>query len=80
MTILKTTTLTPVRVLHVNAVRALELRDQLLEAGLIQDQDFEWEYRQAEYDNTGYEAVSPRQVEFRFRDAVLATYYQLKWA
>ena len=42
--------MTPVRILHVNAVQALELRDQLTDAGLVQDRDFEWEYRQAEYD------------------------------
>jgi len=72
----------PVRILHVSAVQALELRDQLTDAGLIMDQDFEWEYRQAEYDlNDSFKpAVTPRQVEFRFKDAVMATYYQLKWA
>jgi len=69
----------PVKILHVTVVAALELRDQLLSAGLVQNQDFEWEYRQAEYETFG-SAVSPRQVEFRFRDPVLATYYQLKWA
>jgi hypothetical protein len=71
--------MTPIVILHVNAVRALELRDQLRDAGLIQDQDFEWEYRQAEYDNFSYNAVVPRHVTFRFRDAALATYYSLKW-
>lgn len=74
--------MTPVRILHVSAVQALELRDQLLAAGLIMDRDFEWEYRQAEYDlNVLFgDAVTPRQVEFRFQDPMMATYYQLKWA
>ena len=72
--------MTPVQILHVNAVRALELRDQLLDAGLVQDQDFEWAYQQAEYDNFSYDAVVPRHVMFRFQDPRLATYYQLKWA
>lgn len=74
--------MTPVRILHVSAVQALELRDQLTDAGLVMDQDFEWEYRQAEYDlNDSFKpAVTPRQVEFRFKDPVMATYYQLKWA
>lgn len=72
----------PVRILHVNAVQALEYRDQLLDAGLVMDWDFEWEYRQAEYDpdDAFGSGVTPRQVEFRFRDPMLATYYQLKWA
>lgn len=72
--------MTPVRILHVNAVQALELRDQLTDAGLVMDRDYEWEYRQAEYDVHSLAAVTPRQVEFRFHDPVLATYYQLKWA
>jgi hypothetical protein len=74
--------MTPVRILHVNAVQALELRDQLTGAGLIMDRDFEWEYRQAEYDlnDSLAPAVTPRQVIFRFQDPKLATYYQLKWA
>jgi hypothetical protein len=72
--------MTPVVILNVNAVRALELRDQLQGSGLIQDQDFEWEYRQAEYNSDSYEAVVPRHVMFRFRDAALATFWQLKWS
>jgi hypothetical protein len=74
--------MTSVRVLHVNAVQALELRDQLTDAGLVMNRDFEWEYRQAEYDiNDSFgSAVTPRQVEFRFQDPKLATYYQIKWA
>lgn len=74
--------MTPVRILHVNAVQALELRDQLTDAGLVMDQDYEWEYRQAEYDlNDSFKpAVTPRQVIFRFQDPMLSTYYQLKWA
>jgi len=72
--------MTPIVILHVNAVRALELRDQLQNSGLIQDQDFEWEYRQAEYDNFSHNAVVPRHVKFRFRDPALATFWQLKWS
>ena len=72
--------MTPIVILNVNAVRALELRDQLQNSGLIQDQDFEWEYRQAEYDSFSYEVVVTRHVMFRFRDPVLATFWQLKWS
>jgi len=69
----------PVVVLHVNAVRALELRDQVLSHGLIQDRDFVWEYTQASYDNDGYTAVTPRQVKFKFVDPAMATFFNLKW-
>ena len=71
--------MTPVEILDVNAVQALELRDQLLVAGLVQNQDFEWAFYQAEYDNFSHDPVVPRHVSFRFQDAKLATYYQLKW-
>ena len=71
--------MTPVVIPNVNAVRALELRDQLQDSGLIQDQDFEWLYQQAEYDTFSFIAVVPRRVTFRFRDPALATFWQLKW-
>jgi hypothetical protein len=71
--------MTSIQILHVNAVQALELRDQLLDAGLVQNQDFEWAYRQAEYDNFSGSPVVPRHVTFRFQDTKLATFYQLKW-
>lgn len=69
----------PVVVLHVNAVRALELRDHVLEHGLVQEHDFTWEYRQATYDNDGFTAVTPRQVRFVFKDPAMATFFNLKW-
>lgn len=72
--------MTSIEILHVGTVRALELRDQLRNAGLVQDQDFEWAYYQPVYDNFSHDAVVPRHVTFRFQDARLATYYQLKWA
>jgi hypothetical protein len=80
--IFETTTLifTSIKILHTGVVRALELRDELLDGGLIQDLDFEWEYHQPKYDASGFEAVMPRHVVFRFQDPKLATYYQIKWA
>lgn len=65
---------------HISPVRAIELKNQLLAAGLRIDQDFIWEYRQATYDNDGYSAVTPKSVTFKFNDAPLATFYKLKWA
>ena len=72
--------MTPVKILSVSAVRALELRDQLQDSGLVMNQDFEWEYRQPEYDNFSHDAVVPRHVTFRFQDPTLATFWQLKWS
>lgn len=68
-----------VTVLHVNAVRALELRDEAQSHGLVQDQDFTWEYQQATYNNDGFSAVTPRQVKFNFEDPAMATFFKLKW-
>jgi hypothetical protein len=72
--------MTPVVILNVNAVRALEMRDQLQDSGLVQNQDFEWLYQQPRYDDFSYEAVIPRHVLFRFQNPALATFWQLKWS
>jgi hypothetical protein len=71
--------MTSVEILHASVATALGLKDQLEADGLVIDQDFEWAYRQAEYDNFSADAVVPRHVTFKFQDAKLATYYQLKW-
>lgn len=68
--------MTPVTLININAIRALELRDQLLKDGLVQDQDFTWEYRQAEYEQ--WTQSKPRQVTFNFVDPKMAVFYQLR--
>jgi len=65
---------------HISPVQAIELKDQLLAAGLKINQDFSWEYRQATYDNDGFSAVTPKLVRFNFTEAPVATFYKLKWA
>jgi len=65
---------------HVTIDQALKFKQQLKDAGLVMDHDYEWAFYRAEYDNFSYNAVSPRRVEFRFQDAKLATFYQLMWA
>lgn len=69
-----------VRINHITPTAAIELKNQLISAGLVIEQDFVWEYRQATYDNTGFDAVDPKQVIFSFVEPALATFYQLKWA
>ena len=69
-----------VRIEHLTPAEAIELKNQLLTDGLTIHQDFEWEYYQATYDNDGYTFVNPKQVIFKFSEASLATFYQLKWA
>jgi hypothetical protein len=69
-----------VRIEHIGPVEAIELKNQLLKDGLSINQDFVWEYNQARYDNDGFSAVAPKQATYKFFDASLATFYQLKWA
>jgi hypothetical protein len=68
-----------VRIEHIGPVEAIELKNQLLKDGLSINQDFVWEYNQARYDNDGFSAVAPKQATYKFFDASLATFYQLKW-
>lgn len=64
-------------------VQVLELRDKLLTAGLVQDQDFVWHYHPSQWHNEpgsmSYRAQPP-YVVFEFEDPAMATFYQLKWA
>lgn len=69
--------MTPVTLININAMQALALRDQLLADGLVQEQDFTWEYHQAEYEHFG-PPTKPKQVTFNFADPKLAVFYQLK--
>lgn len=65
---------------NINAIKALELVNELKILGLIINVDFEWAYsnEQILYDLHGNE-IKPRYCEFKFRDPKLATFYALKW-
>lgn len=69
-----------VKIINVTAVTALAFRDQLLEFGLKQHEDFEWLYHPPYYDNFADHDNQSKYVEFKFRDPALATFFQLKWA
>ena len=67
-----------VRVHNIEVVAAIDLKNQLLQAGLVIEQDFEWAWITAEYNNVeGW--TRQKHAEFRFRDPALSTFYQLKW-
>ena len=59
--------------------QAIEYKNHLIAAGLVNDQDFTWSYYSAEYDNFSHDAVRNRQTVFKFRDPAMASFYQLKW-
>jgi len=52
---------------------------ELQASGLIQDQDYVWQYVPAWDDNFGSYNSSTRAVMFAFNNPALATFYQLKW-
>ena len=67
-----------IRVHNIEVYDAIDLKYQLMQAGLVLDQDFEWAWITAEYDQfTGW--TRQKHAEFKFRDPALATFYQLKW-
>lgn len=56
---------------------ALTYKQQLVDDGLLLDQDFVWAYRASEYD--GFTMNRDRHAVFAFRDAAIASFYRLKW-
>jgi hypothetical protein len=64
---------------NISPVRAIELKNELVAAGLVQNQDFIWAYYQAKYNEFSVAGVDPSTVIFDFCDQKLATFYQLKW-
>ena len=63
-----------------NAQEAMTLLDMIREHGLELERDFTWAFMPSQYD--GWDDASHTQpfVEFTFKDAKMATYFQLKWA
>ena len=58
-------------------MEAVTRKQQLIEDGLIIDQDFCWAYRASEYD--GFTTHRDRLAVFLFRDPAMASFYRLKW-
>ena len=62
---------------HTSAPQAVDLKNQIVEDGLILDKDFEWRWTQSVWDEmTG---VTPSQTKFSFCEEKMAVFYQLKW-
>ena len=59
--------------------RAIDLKNELLAAGLIMNCDFIWCYYQAKWDEFSHAGVEPSTVEFEFQDPRMVTFYQLRW-
>ena len=66
--------------LNCDAQRALAYKHQLDLDGLIVNQDYEWQYQQPVFNDFAWTDSEVSNVTFTFRNPVLATFYQLKWA
>jgi hypothetical protein len=67
-----------VRVDNIEVFDAIDLKNQLIQTGLIMDQDFKWCWITADYNDVeGW--TRQKHAEFEFRDPAVATFYQLKW-
>jgi len=63
-----------------NAQHALELKEQVTQAGLVLHQDFSWEYVPDEYDGYTHMERTQPLAKFFFRDASNETWFKLKWS
>ena len=64
-----------------SATQALILKNELTQAGLQVDQDYEWRFvtSSSHWDDLGEYQTYPHTAWFDFRDPGLATFYRLKW-
>jgi hypothetical protein len=69
-----------VKVIVTTAHEACLFKDLVELEGLRTDADYRWRYTPAVHNWIGNEIVTPATVEFDFKDARWATYFQLKWA
>lgn len=61
---------------HIMPDDVIKFKQQLIQDGLVQDQDFCWAYHHPRF-NFGVEV--PRYATFDFAHGATATFYKLKW-
>ena len=66
--------------LNCGSQQALAYKHQLDLDGLVVNQDYEWQYQQPVFNDFAWTDSEVSNVTFTFRNPVLATFYQLKWA
>jgi hypothetical protein len=66
-------------VLVQNAQQALELKQQILDAGLVLHEDFVWEYRPDPYDGYDDTLHAHPEARFSFRDPAQETFFRMKF-
>jgi hypothetical protein len=68
-----------IRILVQNAQQAVELKDKILEAGLVLHEDFSWEYRPDPYDGYDDSLHAHPEVRFTFRDPAQETFFRMRF-
>jgi len=53
---------------------------EMRKAGLVQGEDFDFAFYNAQYDDTGFNLVNPRHTVFTFYKDKWATWYSIKWS
>lgn len=70
-----------VSIYNITASDAVDLKNLLVaQWGLEDGEDFAWSWYPTTLDESSYFVQTPSHVEFRFRDAAKATFFQLKYA
>lgn len=65
----------------VTAQDALLYKQQLVNDGLVLNQDYTWRYQPVKYNNDwSTQPIEQSQVAFEFKDETLASFYRIKWA
>ena len=62
-----------------NAQQALELKEQIVSAGLQLNEDFTWEYRPDPYDGWDDSLHAHPEARFTFRDPAQETFFRMKF-
>ena len=68
-----------IRVAVNNAQQALNLKDQVVAAGLVINEDFTWEYQPNLYDVYHDSLHAQPEVRFTFRDPAHETFFSMRF-
>jgi hypothetical protein len=68
-----------IRILVQNAQQALDLKQQVIDAGLILHEDFSWEYIPNHYDGYDDSSHSHPEARFIFRDPAQETFFRMRF-
>ena len=68
-----------IRVIVQNAQQALDLKQQVVAAGLVINEDFTWEYRPNLYDVYHDSLHAHPEVRFIFRDPAQETFFRMRF-